>query len=245
MRPHQARLFGVASASILLAAAATTTLSAGEAPSVPEANTFGTSALTYLRVPAIEFFPANGSGYKSSGFVGRYPVGESSMFAPLHLPGGSRIKYLEVDFCDTADPQDILLHLLACIDAGSACASVANVNSFANPGCSSISTSAVNSLVDNQQFTTMLFADFQSVNDPALVLTGVVVGYQLQVSPSPAVATFNDVPTGHPFFQFIEALAAAGITGGCGGGNYCPDTPITRGQMAVFLAKALGLHWPI
>jgi hypothetical protein len=25
---------------------------------------------------------------------------------------------------------------------------------------------------------------------------------------------------------------------------YCPDQPVTRGQMAVFLAKALGLHFP-
>ncbi|HEX4438485.1 MAG TPA: S-layer homology domain-containing protein, partial [Thermoanaerobaculia bacterium] len=41
-----------------------------------------------------------------------------------------------------------------------------------------------------------------------------------------------------------EALNAAGITGGCGNGNYCPDGPVTRGQMAVFLSKALGLHWP-
>jgi hypothetical protein len=46
------------------------------------------------------------------------------------------------------------------------------------------------------------------------------VYYQLQVSPAPAVATFNDVPTGHPFFRFVEALAASGITAGCGGGNY-------------------------
>ena len=61
------------------------------------------------------------------------------------------------------------------------------------------------------------------------------------VSPSPVQATFNDVPTNHPFFQFIEALAASGITAGCGSGNYCPDNPVTRGQMAVFLAKALGL----
>ena len=30
-----------------------------------------------------------------------------------------------------------------------------------------------------------------------------------------------------------------GITGGCGGGNYCPDTPVTRAQMAVFLLKTL------
>ncbi|MEP6994648.1 MAG: S-layer homology domain-containing protein [Acidobacteriota bacterium] len=65
-----------------------------------------------------------------------------------------------------------------------------------------------------------------------------------QVSPAPAVASFDDVPTDHPFFQFVEALAKSGITGGCGNGNYCPDQPLTRGQMAVFLAKALGLQWP-
>ncbi len=72
----------------------------------------------------------------------------------------------------------------------------------------------------------------------------VVVRYQLQVSPAPATATFLDVPTVHPFFRFVEALAAAGITGGCGSGNYCPDNPVTRGQMAVFLSIALGLHFP-
>jgi len=67
--------------------------------------------------------------------------------------------------------------------------------------------------------------------------------WKRQVSPSPATATFGDVPTTHLFFQYVEALAAAGITAGCGGGNYCPDAAVTRGQMAVFLAKALGLHW--
>lgn len=64
-----------------------------------------------------------------------------------------------------------------------------------------------------------------------------------QVSPPPTTATFGDVSTGHPFFQHVEALAAAGITGGCGGGDFCPNSALTRGQMAVFLAKALGLHW--
>jgi hypothetical protein len=33
------------------------------------------------------------------------------------------------------------------------------------------------------------------------------------------------------------------FTAGCGGGNYCPDAPLTRGQMAAFLSKALGLHF--
>ena len=64
------------------------------------------------------------------------------------------------------------------------------------------------------------------------------------MSAAPAVATFSDVPPSDPFFQFIEALAAAGITGGCGDGKFCADAPLTRGQMAVFLSKALGLHFP-
>ena len=67
--------------------------------------------------------------------------------------------------------------------------------------------------------------------------------FKRSVSPSPAVATFNDVPTDHPFFQFVEALVKSSITAGCGGGNFCPDAPLTRGQMAVFLAKSLGLSW--
>jgi len=72
----------------------------------------------------------------------------------------------------------------------------------------------------------------------------VEVAWRLTVSEPPETPRFGDVPVTHPFFQFIEALAASGITGGCGPGTYCPEAPLTRGQMAVFLSKALGLHWP-
>jgi hypothetical protein len=71
-----------------------------------------------------------------------------------------------------------------------------------------------------------------------------IVGYVLEVSAPPAMSDFADVPTNHPFFQFIEALYHSGITSGCGGGNFCPNSAVTRGQMAVFLAKALGLQFP-
>lgn len=37
----------------------------------------------------------------------------------------------------------------------------------------------------------------------------------------------------------INRLASSGITGGCGGGRYCPGSPITRAQMAAFLHRAL------
>ena len=77
-----------------------------------------------------------------------------------------------------------------------------------------------------------------------LAFGGVKITWKRQVSPAPSAPTFGDVPASHPFARFIEALAASGITGGCGdGSNYCPNAALTRGQMAVFLAKALGLHW--
>ncbi|HKD19619.1 MAG TPA: IPT/TIG domain-containing protein [Thermoanaerobaculia bacterium] len=53
---------------------------------------------------------------------------------------------------------------------------------------------------------------------------------------------FTDVPcTGGIFDPWIEDLAARAITGGCGGGAYCPAAPNTRGQMAVFLVKTFSL----
>ena len=44
--------------------------------------------------------------------------------------------------------------------------------------------------------------------------------------------------------KFGNLDTEGGITGGCAGGNYCPDNFVTRRRMAVFLAKALGLNWP-
>jgi hypothetical protein len=39
----------------------------------------------------------------------------------------------------------------------------------------------------------------------------------------------------------IEAIALAGITQGCDTTEFCPAAPVTRGQMASFLARGLGL----
>jgi hypothetical protein len=57
-------------------------------------------------------------------------------------------------------------------------------------------------------------------------------------TPPPCTGVFADVPCPSTFANWIEALKAEGITGGCGGPNYCPDSPVRRDQMAVFLLKA-------
>jgi len=51
-------------------------------------------------------------------------------------------------------------------------------------------------------------------------------------------STFLDVPPSNPYFSYVETIAALGITGGCGGAYFCPDSSVTRAQMAVFLLKA-------
>jgi len=60
-------------------------------------------------------------------------------------------------------------------------------------------------------------------------------------APPPAIGVFDDVPASNNFAPWIEELAAEGITAGCGGGNYCPDSPNTRAQMAAFLDATFGL----
>ncbi len=55
---------------------------------------------------------------------------------------------------------------------------------------------------------------------------------------NPCTGQFSDVTAANPFCGFVEKLAADGITGGCAPGTFCPNDPVTRGQMAVFLVAA-------
>jgi hypothetical protein len=57
-------------------------------------------------------------------------------------------------------------------------------------------------------------------------------------TPPTCTGSFMDVPCPSEFANWIEALSREGITGGCGGGKYCPQDPVLRDQMAVFLLKA-------
>ncbi|HEX4440658.1 MAG TPA: PQQ-dependent sugar dehydrogenase [Thermoanaerobaculia bacterium] len=62
--------------------------------------------------------------------------------------------------------------------------------------------------------------------------------------PPACSGTFADVPCPSLFADWVEKLAAEGVTAGCGNGNYCPDSAVTRAQMAVFLTKTFNLPIP-
>jgi S-layer family protein len=164
------------------------------------------------------------------------------------LPAGAQLVGLELEGCDTNASQHASALLVRHASPAGGNTIVATVSSgdAATPGCAFFGGPAnlpagefVNNTANNYFVRVEL-----SAADATTSVGAVRLYYKLRVSPAPAVASFADVPTTNGFFRFVEALAASGITGGCGGGNFCPDTPVTRGQMAVFLATALGLHFP-
>jgi hypothetical protein len=51
-----------------------------------------------------------------------------------------------------------------------------------------------------------------------------------------AAGSFTDT-VGNTFEADIEWMAQSGITTGCGGGKFCPDSNVTRGQMSAFMRR--------
>lgn len=49
-----------------------------------------------------------------------------------------------------------------------------------------------------------------------------------------ATSLFDDVDDGRFYSAPAEWAANNGITNGCGGGNFCPDDPVTRGENITF-----------
>jgi hypothetical protein len=210
----------------------------------------GTSNTYVLTVHEVEFAPIDSSTtYEALAISGVTELRETTagthLLAPVHLPSGAVIDYIVLHGCDLSTTNVGTVTLYDCLDFPSpaACTGLATVSTVASAGCNYWLSGAIGATVENHTDDYTLRTDWP--NDSNLGLRAVKVLYHLQVSPPPGTADFGDVPPSNPQFQFIEALFQSGITAGCGGGNYCPDNPVTRGQMAVFLAKALGLNWPL
>jgi PKD repeat protein len=75
----------------------------------------------------------------------------------------------------------------------------------------------------------------------AVFIARSVAGDDASVPDGPATATFPDVDTGFWSYKHIEYCVDQGIVGGYPDGNYWPALPVTRDQMAVYVARALPL----
>jgi hypothetical protein len=194
----------------------------------------------------------------SDGYL--YNNGDYLYRAPLSLPEGAVVENLCL-YANDSDPGDfkfIDAYLVAVKlvpgGEGPAVNSVAQgTYSSSNVGygyyCSEPFSYALRGRIDIDEDEILdavayyVWADVPQATQNSLGLGGVQITWRRAVSDPPPAPTFGDVPASDPGFLFIEALVSSGITAGCAGGNYCPDANLTRRQMAVFLAKALGLHW--
>jgi len=222
----------------------------------------GVQCCNILQIPAAAFAPWNSSvtwQHSANGYIWAQTLsGDLYQFwAPVTLPTGTQIVYVDLYYYNNTSSNPACVAFSNYTGGGPPNAGPPGDVFFAGvcspgvpaPGYGVAESGAFSYTVNND-------AEYEAAggqlvvkielgtNSPDLAFKAVDIWYTQQVSPAPAAPTFNDVPVSDPAFQFIEALAASGITVGCGGGNYCPDAPLTRRQMAVFLAKGLGLYWP-
>ncbi|MDP9482364.1 MAG: S-layer homology domain-containing protein [Chloroflexota bacterium] len=84
------------------------------------------------------------------------------------------------------------------------------------------------------------------VGNPATTTANVREGTQPPPPPPPpglayaVLGVFSDL-WDSSFVASIQWIYDEGITGGCSSTRYCPVSPVTRGQMAAFLVRAMGL----
>ncbi len=169
-------------------------------------------------------------------------------WAQVKLPAGAIVDSIELDACDTSATGQIQFGMMRAQQGNASGGEnitpvgTTGVSNAAGCGFFYVNPSSTTT-INNFNYHYWLFLNFGEQTS-ALKVAGFEIYYHLQVSPAPAVASFTDVPTSYWAFQYIEALKASGITAGVTPTTYEPESNVTRAQMAVFLAKALGLHWP-
>jgi hypothetical protein len=226
-------------------------------PHGPKIDTYGTSHTSFQRIGLAEFLPADSSmTYSDTAFTSftfsRFPTnvsGSGTFLATPHLPSGALVTDVEFDWCDTNAGSDLSFQVQSTTFTGETATVIAAASSTGSAGCDfTVATLISPFTIDNNENQLVLVAVVPT-QDGTTSISGAIMRYTLQVSPAPATASFNDVPTSDFAFQYIEALFASGVTGGCGANPpfvppvYCPDAFVTRRQMGIFISKALGLQW--
>ncbi len=221
--------------------------------SMSQTPQYGTATQSSVVVSALDFVPPSDSAlWDTIGVSGKFRVAapaSGDWWKSVSLPNGALIEAVEFHGCDDTPGGQMLFGLARFEVPGETGDNVTAIGATGNvqtPGCAlfTVTPEILPHIVDNVHNVYALFLAFIGGYDTTNKAGSFRILYRLQVSEAPAIATFSDVPTNHQFFRFIEALAASGITGGCGAGIYCPENPVTRGQMAAFLSIALGLHFP-
>lgn len=209
-------------------------------------TTYGTkdvSATWFFITDFLQMHPAGITPYEC-GYWRRSDSGTGRHFyATLNLPSGVEIKDITLHYYDNDSDNSILLYYYVYhTDTRDRTYIESEPSENIEYGTLSIVPPAeLNRFCNYDIYKVVVYVP---TADPNLRFKGVRIQYQRQVSLAPATSSFIDVSPTMQFFPYIEALRASGITTGYSDGTFRPDEPVNRGQMAAFLARALGLHHP-
>jgi len=246
MRPHRFGILAAGSLLVVLAAGTAVAQSFG-----PGDQVLSVDASAFLGFDIV-------GGFTNEGYLFAFGGSSLLVYAPLALPDGAEITQICL-YARNEDPADVVdlgLQAVKLVSGGLAPGVVDVPGTLLvadfHFGFGTVCTDPISYVfhetadVDNDGTSEIVAHRLWAyVPAGAFGLGGARITWHRQVSAAPATASFGDVPPEHPFFPYVEALRASGVTGGCQTSPplFCPDAPLTRGQMAAFLAIALGLHW--
>jgi len=211
------------------------------------------SGTNYEFVSAEEFNCPDDSVYEPGAYNFWYSDAFSAeAFAPLNLPSGALVQGFRVIYNDPAigiamgvDLRRSYYHL----STGAGQEIIESWMSSGEPGYATAWVDVDPDITIAHRYENFFGPGYASylfrvaIQGGTVGFRGVLVYWNRQISPAPVDPTFPDVAPAYWAFQEIEALAASGITTGFPDGTFRPTEPVTRAQMATFLARALGLHW--
>ncbi len=205
----------------------------------------GQNAL-YVNIPQQAFVPLDSATtyeWASNNYV--YPTASGTWFgAPLTLPAGASLHGVRFFYYDNSS-SDIrfLIEKYTGVETP-ATAHLLDGYSSGTPGYTS-------KLFTLDPYETIFYGSstpdvasyviWVSLPNSSTMFRSARIFYKLEIPAAPSTATFTDVPTTSPYFQYVEAIRDAGIANGYGDGRYGPDDYVTRGQMAIFISRAVGM----
>lgn len=210
---------------------------------------FGVSSFSATTVGAAAFLPRNSQhGYVNVSNHYRSGAGagiDTIIFdAPLHLPSGVTPLVAWFEVCDFSTTGKLWAQLLACPNDNAACTTTTvlfDTGVGDEPGCyrDAVAITEPGLITNGTHSYTLRIADTDRTIETRF--GALTVFWMRNLSPADGTANYVDVPLGDARRSYVEALTASGIAANCGTARFCPDDPLTRAQLAIFLAKALGL----
>jgi hypothetical protein len=196
----------------------------------------------YTWIPCRSFTPySSDTGYRSSGGNYRYftSMTDPWLDAAINLPSGAYLQLARLYYYD-AHAGNVIMTIYR-EWANDAWETLGSFTTNTSSGWGS-GVATLNHTIRNGDSMYLVRVGVSAAT-PTLSFMGVRLYWRRQIRTGLS-HPFGDIGFLPAEFQnSIAALAASGITTGTSATTYSPSNSVTRAQMAVFLARALGLYW--